>query len=248
MGRAKSRILVSTGHAPSEMCTHERRPGTTVCLRCRYDSRIAARARLKRIVLRAATVVILCVALVAAGTWLGAAALRSNRRRASERAVPGDSQLTVISASRISSSSPTRAAPRAVRQGEAVGPADAPFGPIVPVGETVLHDGVTAIRDHGTVTLSFDTPLARTRIPEKFEKFVRETLPEIYGPSVESVLARLARGGIALQGSLLTELPHRGVRIAAGDAWTIRLFPETRPGHDGPLVVRYRVSVVPIGQ
>jgi hypothetical protein len=27
----------------------------------------------------------------------------------------------------------------------------------------------------------------------------------------------------------------------------IRLFPETRQGQDGPLVVRYRVSVVPGG-
>lgn len=240
--------MVSTGHQSSEICTHERRPGTTVCLRCRYDSRIAARARLKRIVFRGATVVILCAALVAAGTWLGATAIRSNRHRASERALPLESEFADTSASPMSSSSPSRAAPRAAVQGKAAGPADAPFGPIVPVGETVLHDGITAIRDHGTVTLSFDTPLARTRIPEKFERLVRETLPEIYGPSVESVLARLARGGIALQGNLLTELPHRGVRIAAGDAWTIQLFPETRLGQDGPLVVRYRVSVVPIGQ
>jgi hypothetical protein len=28
----------------------------------------------------------------------------------------------------------------------------------------------------------------------------------------------------------------------------IRLFPETRQGRDGPLVVRYRVSVVPTGK
>jgi hypothetical protein len=26
--------------------------------------------------------------------------------------------------------------------------------------------------------------------------------------------------------------------------WSIQLYPETRPGQDGPLVVRYRVSVV----
>jgi hypothetical protein len=53
-------------------------------------------------------------------------------------------------------------------------------------------------------------------------------------------------GAIAEQGDLLTELPSRGVRIPLNGAWMVRLFPETRPGQDGPLVIRYRVRITPI--
>ena len=101
-----------------------------------------------------------------------------------------------------------------------------------------------AIRADSVVTVAFDTPLARTRLPEKFEQFVRLTLPQIYGPSIDGVLAKLPVGAIASQGSLLYDLPVRGARIPIANAWAIRLYPETRPGQDGPLVVRYNVSVV----
>ena len=81
-----------------------------------------------------------------------------------------------------------------------------------------------------------------------FEQFVRATLPLIYGRSATDALSKIPDGGLAAQGDLFAELPQKGMRIPVGDAWTIRLFPETRPGNDGPLVVRYRVSVVPNGQ
>ena len=73
---------------------------------------------------------------------------------------------------------------------------------------------------------------------------MRSTLTAVYGPSIDSVLSKIPDGGIARQGDLVSELPTRGVRIPVNADWTIALFPETRPGHDGPLVVRYRVSVV----
>jgi hypothetical protein len=105
--------------------------------------------------------------------------------------------------------------------------------------------GVTAVRGDTDVVVAFDTPETRTRRPEKFEQFVRTTLPLVYGSAMRNVLARIPDGTIAGQGELLTELPKRGVRIPLDGAWTIRLFPETRPGQDGPLVIRYRVTVVP---
>jgi hypothetical protein len=94
------------------------------------------------------------------------------------------------------------------------------------------------------VTLTFDTPKARTRRPEKFEQFVRMTLPSIYGKKVDSALATIPSGSLAHQGDLLTELPSRGMRIPVDSAWEIRVFPETRKGVEGPLVVRYRALAV----
>jgi hypothetical protein len=59
------------------------------------------------------------------------------------------------------------------------------------------------------------------------------------------VMRKLPFGAIATQGDLINELPTRGIRIPVDSAWVIRLVPETRTGKDGPLVVRYRVRLVP---
>ncbi|MFI5228104.1 MAG: hypothetical protein ACHQWU_03480 [Gemmatimonadales bacterium] len=118
-----------------------------------------------------------------------------------------------------------------------------PLSPVIPLGQSTLAAGVVAARTDSSVVVSFDAPMLRTRMPVKFEAFVRRTLPEIYGPSADTALAKLADGGIARQGDLLTELPARGARIPLHDGWTIAVYPETRPGQDGPLVVRYRVSL-----
>ena len=132
------------------------------------------------------------------------------------------------------------------RDGVATRPAP-PLVPVLPMGQSELPDGVTAIRGDSDVVVSFDLMMTRTRKPEKFEQFVRATLPVIYGRGVRDVLSKIPDGGLSGQGDLLTELPKRGMRIPVGSEWMIRLFPETRPGQDGPLVVRYRVSVVPSG-
>src|SRR5205085_1101482 len=115
---------------------------------------------------------------------------------------------------------------------------------IVAIGESTLRNGLHASRTDTAVTVSFDTPETRTRIADKFERFVRETLPMIYGAAAETALAKLPIGAIARQGNLVQELPIRGVRIPVSDAMTMVVYPETRAGRDGPLVVRYRVCVV----
>jgi hypothetical protein len=121
----------------------------------------------------------------------------------------------------------------------------APLIPIVAHGETTLAAGIIATRNDSGVTVAFDIDGLRTRRRDKFERLVRTTLPAIYGQRADSVLASMPDGSIAAQGDLLTELPSRGVRLTLSDGWKLALYPETRPGRDGPLVVRYRVAVVP---
>jgi hypothetical protein len=119
-----------------------------------------------------------------------------------------------------------------------------PLVPILAHGETTLSQGITATRSDSSVIVRFDVDGLRTRRRDKFERLVRETLPAVYGHRADSVLAGMPDGAIAGQGDLLTELPSRGVRLALNDGWKLTLFPETRPGRDGPLVVRYRVAVI----
>jgi hypothetical protein len=120
-----------------------------------------------------------------------------------------------------------------------------PLVPVLPIGRSELADSVTVIRGDSEVVVSFDLMMTRTRRAEKFEQFVRSTLPAIYGRGARDILSRIPDGALSGQGELLTELPKRGMRIPVGTDWMIRLYPETRQGQDGPLVVRYRVSVVP---
>jgi hypothetical protein len=122
----------------------------------------------------------------------------------------------------------------------------APFGPAIPRGETMLADSAIAVRSDSEVVVTFDKALLRTRRPEKFEQFVRTTLESVYGAPAAAVIRKLPVGAIAAQGDLLKELPVRGIRIPVDAAWVIRVFPETRPGQDGPLVIRYRVRLVPV--
>lgn len=127
-----------------------------------------------------------------------------------------------------------------------VAPAPPPAGapaPLVPEGHTPLPDSMFAVRKGDTVTVRFDTDLARTRRPEKFEQIVRATLPRVHGALADSLLARLPAGDLARHGDLLTELPLRGIRLDALNGLTMTLWPETRPGRDGPLVVAYRMTV-----
>jgi len=117
--------------------------------------------------------------------------------------------------------------------------------PIVAPGRTVLSDVAVAVRSGDTVAVHFDTPETRTRRPEKFERIVRSTLPAVYGPAADSALAAVPEGMLASGGDLLTALPERGVRLPTADGGALMLWPETRPGRDGPLVVTYRATIVP---
>jgi hypothetical protein len=125
-------------------------------------------------------------------------------------------------------------------------PAPAPPRPLTPIvaeGRTRLKDSVVAFRTGDSVTVRFDTPRGRTRRPEKFEQIVRATLPAIYGPMADSFLVHVPAGGLIRAGSLMTDLPARGLHLSLGPGWDLALWPETRPGLTGPLIVMYKALV-----
>jgi hypothetical protein len=128
-------------------------------------------------------------------------------------------------------------------QDSAAAGAAPPLTPIVAEGRTALRDGLVAVRTGDTVTVHFDTPLLRTRQPQKFEQLVRATLPAIYGAAVESVLATVAAGDL-IRGvdPGVAPLTH-GVYLPLAAGWSLALWPETRPGRDGPLIVTYRTAL-----
>lgn len=116
--------------------------------------------------------------------------------------------------------------------------------PVIAEGRTELGDSVYAVRDGPTVTVHFDTYLTRTRRRDKFDRIVRETLPQVYGEAADSLLATVPVGQIAQGGDLLAELPSTGISFELADGSTLALWPRTRPGRDGPLVVAYRATIL----
>lgn len=174
-----------------------------------------------------------------------ASAPDSTSGRDSVSASPVSAPAATVAATPAALTAPdTSAAPTSA---PALEPASAagrvPLSPIVGGGRSELPEGLSVVRSGDSLTVHFDTELGRTRMPEKFERTVRTTLPLLYGARAESLLARLPEGAMASAGDLLTELPAKGVRIPAGDGWTLIVRPETRPGRDGPLVVRYVATV-----
>jgi hypothetical protein len=122
--------------------------------------------------------------------------------------------------------------------------AEPPVRPIVAEGRTDLGDSVFAERAGGDVTVHFDTELLRTRLDEKFERVVRMTLPKVFGTEVGARLDSVSPGQFVRGGDLLTDLPTRGIALALpARNRTLMLYPVTRPGQSGPLVVGYRATV-----
>jgi hypothetical protein len=113
----------------------------------------------------------------------------------------------------------------------------------VPEGRTDLTESLVAERGGDSVVVDFDTPATRTRRRDKFEAVVRRTLPMVFGAPMDSVLRAIPDGGIAGGADLLDELPRRGVHLPVAHGWTLDLWPATRPGQDGPLVVSYRARM-----
>jgi hypothetical protein len=227
----------------SESCHHERRPGTTVCIQCRRVASGLARSRRRRTAIGLGGVG-LSLTLFAAARAAGPNAVdRSGGRKAESGRVA--TSAAVYSATSPATAAPIGAAPTATPGRPADGPSASlpPLAPIVAEGRTALGEGLWATRVGNTVTVSFDAPMIRTRRPEKFERVVRTTLPRVYGPAADSLLASIPPGALARGGDLLTELPARGIRVrrAAGQGLTV--WPETRPGLEGPLVVAYRTTV-----
>jgi hypothetical protein len=135
------------------------------------------------------------------------------------------------------------AASPAPQPSELPSPAVPPAQPIVPEGRTSIGDSIMVDRSGSTVSVKFDAPLLRTRRADKFEGIVRATLPRIYGAVADSVLAKVPEGRLLRGADLLTDLPARGIRLALDEGWAFAIWPETRPGQDGPLVVAYRATI-----
>ena len=110
----------------------------------------------------------------------------------------------------------------------------------MPVGLTALRDTIIVDRAGDTVRVSFDLVMARTRRADKFEAIVRSTLPQVFGSAVDSALRALPVGSVARAGDLMTTLPQQGFHIPLAGGHTIAVWPETRQGRDGPLVIAYR--------
>jgi hypothetical protein len=106
-------------------------------------------------------------------------------------------------------------------------------------------DGLYATRQGEIIRVHFDTELGRTRRPAKFEQIVRATLPAVFGPTADSLLRNVPSGEIATGGDLLVDLPQRGISLRHPDGRSLTVWPETRPGRDGPIIVAYRVATTP---
>lgn len=117
--------------------------------------------------------------------------------------------------------------------------------PRIAEGRRELADSMFAVRDGEEVTVHFDTEPLRTRYDWKFERVVRSTLPIVFGSVVRAALDSIPEGHLAAGGDLLTDLPTRGIELPIGEGQTLRVWPVTRPGQDGPLVVAYRAASAP---
>jgi hypothetical protein len=202
---------------------------------------LVAKERRRRLLLRSSAFGSILLVLGSVGT-IGAVTLhRRNAPRPAERkAAP-----SVVAAARpIADSTVTVAPPAPTPIAAAPTPVVAtPLKPVLPEGTTALSGGMTAVRHDSVVVLSFDFAGARTRMPDRFERLVRTTLPAVYGARADSAMRAIPDGGIARQGDLFTELAERGIRIPVSAGWAIALYPMTRTGRDGPLVTQYRVTV-----
>jgi len=219
-------------------CPHEQRPGTKICLHCRHEARLVAKERRRRLLLRGSAFGSTLLVLGSVGT-IGAVTLhRRNAPRPAERKEAP--RVVVAAATKPVVDSTLTVAPPAPSPTPIVA---TPLKPVLPEGTTTLSGGMTAVRHDSVVVLSFDFAGARTRMPDRFERLVRTTLPAVYGVRADSAMRAIPDGGIARQGDLFTELAERGVRIPVSTGWAIALYPITRPGRDGPLVTQYRVTV-----
>ena len=132
---------------------------------------------------------------------------------------------------------------RQARDSAAGSAAVPPLKPVVAEGRTALREGIVAVRTGDTVAVHFDTPFIRTRQPQKFEQLVRSTLPAIYGAPVDSLLATVAVGELIRGVDPIAQTATHGVYLPLADGWSLALWPETRPGRDGPLIITYRAAL-----
>jgi hypothetical protein len=208
---------------------------------------------MQRLLLRGAAFTIVIGIFVTAGTVTASALHNRVAAKGSARAAQPLDSVASVAPTVSPDSAPTRDTTQSAVQlaGQpapvaVVEPPTPPFEAVIAHGQSTLVGGATAVRSDSEVIVTFDNQTMRTRRADKFEQVVRATLVSVYGAPMKDVLSSVPIGAIAEQGELLTELPSRGVRIPLNGAWMARLFPETRPGQDGPLVIRYRVRIAPI--
>ena len=220
-------------------CTHDLGPGITICLRCRQEQRDAARAQQQRLLAIGGVAFMGLLGLYI----MGASAANAWNASQDTALVPVRASVIASSVSGADVKQQGAATPVAVAAPMPPAVLQPPFSPIVPEGRSNLPDSLIAERGGDSVIVDFDTPATRTRRRDKFESVVRRTRPMVYGAHIDSVLRTIPEGDIAGGTDLLHELPQRGVHLRVGQGWTLDLWPETRPGQDGPLVVSYRARV-----
>jgi len=240
-----------------------------VCLHCLHADRVAARERRQRIIVRttAWTLSLVVVGIVgaagvnAAGRHPDSALPGGSAKRTAPTAVAAtrDSAASSVQqqgapttlvpapAAHVDSAAhaPTVATPVAppVPAVDSAPPPNPVIGPILPQGRTNLVDSVFAVRRGDTVVVSFDTGPGRTRRADKFEALVRQTLRSVYGQIADTLLAAVPSGRLTTSNELVTTLPKQGLHLQGPHGPRIALWPETRPGRNGPLVVAYRTVV-----
>ena len=246
--------MPSAPSIPTTSCSHDLGYGTTVCLRCRQEQRDAARARQQRIFALSG----ICAMGLLGVYVMGASAASAWRATKRGDTVHVASRASVVASSvsggvavkqqgtAIPASSPAPTTQPSTTPATAPA-ASSPLSIRVREGRSDLPDGLIAERAGDSVVVDFDTPTTRTRRRDKFEGVVRRTLPMVFGAPIDSVLRTIPQGALVGDADLLTELPKRGVHLPIATGWTLDLWPETRPGQDGPLVVSYWARVTPDG-
>jgi hypothetical protein len=220
-----------------QTCPHGLRPGTTVCLHCRHDARVAARQRRYRLLARAGLIMLgggAVVALVVGGVVAIAPGGDS------AIAAMGETSTVIASAGSPAASPASTSEPATPASTPAPAPRPA-LRPTIPEGRRELGDSMYAVREGASVSVHFDTETLRTRFDWKFEGVVRATLPLVYGETTRAALDSIPSGTLVRGGDMLADLPTRGFPIAVGEE-QLRVWPITRPGRDGPLVVGYRAT------
>ena len=236
-------------------CTHDLGPGTTVCLRCRQEERERARLRQQHLLIRAGLAVAGLLVIVVGGAGAMSAWRSPTRSRPVEplrllASTTVQQQGSAAPASSANASNPSNAAvtspvpaPGALPALAPASRSSRPLALVIPAGRTDLTDSVFVERFGDSAVVHFDTELGRTRRRDKFEQMVRATLPALYGARADSLLASVPAGGLAAGRDLVTEVAAHGVRLPLAGGDTLELWPQTRPGQDGPLVVSYRARI-----
>jgi hypothetical protein len=229
-------------------CTHDLGPGITVCLRCRQEQRDAARAQQQRLLALSGVAVMGLLGLYVMGASVANAWMASrNSAQAPVRASVVASSVSGTEVKQQGQAAPATPAGEAPAATPAAPTPPAvlqpPVEPVIAEGRTELGDDLIVERGGDSVMVDFDTPATRTRRRDKFEQVVRRTLPRIYGAPVDSALRAVPEGALAGDVDLLTELPRRGVHVRVAQGWTLDLWPQTRAGQDGPLVIAYWARV-----